>query len=57
MICWHKSPGYFWFRVFGYGVHMKRLKDCWVPPSERFGYVKYWDCCGWRFKWLTAKDF
>ena len=25
LFCWHKSPGYFWFRILGYGIHAKRI--------------------------------
>ena len=37
LIHWHKSPGYFWFRVFGgYGVHAKRIP---ADGYELFRYV------------------
>ena len=53
LFCCHKSPGYLWFRIVGWGIHMRRLRD--HPPlfSEREGRVRYVDLLGWRFRWLS----
>ena len=53
MIQWHKSPGYFWFRIFDYGVHAKRL-----PGYDLFSLrrVRHIDACGWRFRILTPTN-
>ncbi len=55
LIHWHKSPGYFWFHVFGYGVHAKRI------PADGYELFSlrgkpHRDCCGWRFRWLTRSN-
>lgn len=53
----HKSRGYFWFRIFGYGIHAKRIRTdgIWADNYILFSLrgKPYWDCCGWRFRWLT----
>lgn len=43
--CMHSAKGfnarYFWFRVFGYGLHFRWVSDFYRPCfSERHGYVK-----------------
>jgi hypothetical protein len=55
MFHFHKSPGYFWFRIFGYGIHAKSIakikSDGWELYSLR--NTPYIDCCGWRLRWLV----
>ena len=52
MLHWHKSPGYFWFRIFGYGIHSKRIP---ADGDELFSLrdKPHLDCCGWRFRCLN----
>lgn len=50
--CYHRSKGYFWFRLFGYGLH---VKDSTITPmlfSERNGYTKYLKVGKWKIKIL-----
>lgn len=37
----YKGEGYFWFRVFGYGLHFKNIK-CGLNFSQRNGFKKVW---------------
>lgn len=37
----HKSDGFFWFRVFGYGLHVKNLNKRGLTFSQRIGVVRY----------------
>lgn len=40
IFCYHKSQGYFWFRFFGYGLHIKDSKVTPMLFSERYGHTK-----------------
>lgn len=33
--CHHRSPGFFWFRVFGYGLHFKNVATHRLNFTER----------------------
>lgn len=37
---WHKGEGVIWFRVFGYGLHVKDTRKRFLLFSERNGYKK-----------------
>lgn len=52
MIEWHKSDGYFWFRIFGWGIHfVDRFKH--TPLfSVRNGYVKEYTLGKYAYKFL-----
>lgn len=42
----------FWFRVRGYGLHVKAAKGHEPLFSERYGYTKAWYFAGLRFEYL-----
>lgn len=55
--CMHRAQGagakYFWFRVFGYGLHFRLVTDSYIPLfSERHGFVKVLRLGNLWIKWL-----
>jgi hypothetical protein len=38
IFCWHAWDRGFWFRIFGYGLHIKLRKGHVPLFSERYGY-------------------
>ena len=50
MLTWYKSPGYFWFRIFGYGIHAKRPNGIELFSLRGKRYI---EACGWRLRWLV----
>ena len=40
----------FWFRLFGYGLHVKLAKGHQPLFSERYGYRKVWYIMGLRIE-------
>lgn len=47
------AEGYFWFRIFGYGLHIKDAKRHQLMFSERNGLTRYWKVGGWVVRVLT----
>ena len=41
------EKGLFWFRIFGYGLHIKDTKRHQLMFSERNGLTKYWKVGVW----------
>lgn len=50
----HKSDGYFWFRVFGYGVHLVDRSKHKPLFSIRNGYTKEYKIGKYGFKFLRT---
>ena len=40
IICWYKSDGFFWIRIFGHGLAIKDITKHRKLFSERYGYTK-----------------
>ena len=40
IIYWYSSTGFFWFRIFGVGLHIKNTKITGLSFSERIGKAK-----------------
>jgi len=38
--CYYSEKGFFWFRIFGYGLVFKNLKTHKMLFSERYKYCK-----------------
>lgn len=38
---YHKSDGFIWFRLFGYGLSIKNINKFQLTFSQRNGYRKY----------------
>ena len=51
----YKWKGGFWFRVFGYGIHGKDLRDNDMLFSERMKKVKHYYFGSWSFKFLVRR--
>jgi hypothetical protein len=47
---WEKYS--FWFRIFGYGIAGKLIKNHFMLFSERNGYRKSYKFFGWKFEFL-----
>lgn len=47
------AEGYFWFRIFGYGLHLKDTNKHPMMFSERNGLTGYWKVGGWIIRVLT----
>lgn len=45
----------FWFRVFGYGLWVRQTNHHRPLFSERYGYVKTYQCFGLTVKLLNAQ--
>ena len=41
IFCYHKSIGFLWFRLFGYGIVFKDVKRHPLLFGERNGFTKY----------------
>jgi hypothetical protein len=53
----HVGQAHYWFRVFGYGVHVKDLRrDAYVPFSERNGLRKVWYVGPFKVGLLRRKE-
>lgn len=50
--CVHFWRRGFWFRIYGYGLHVKLSKDHVKLFGERYGYRKAWYFAGLRFEFL-----
>jgi hypothetical protein len=50
--CSHKSDGYLWFRLLGYGLHFKNINKHPLLFSERYGYKKRLQLGGWSIRVL-----
>lgn len=55
LFSFHKSNGYLWFRIFGYGLHFKNYKKTGLLFSERYGYVKTLKIFNWSIKILKPQ--
>lgn len=51
---WHRSEGYFWFRLFGYGVHLVDRSKHKPLFSVRNGYTKEYKVGKFGFKFLRG---
>ncbi|CAB5212482.1 hypothetical protein UFOVP194_20 [uncultured Caudovirales phage] len=49
------KDGYFYFRILGYGLHIKPSKNHVKLFSERYGYKKAYYFAGLRFEFLKPK--
>ena len=49
---WHRSPGLFWVRVFGWGIHASSYALHRPLFSERNGYLRVLRIGGWRVRLL-----
>lgn len=51
-VCWHRyeEGGGFWFRIFGYGLNIRDLKQHPLMFSERNGYVWWFRVGSWMVK-------
>jgi hypothetical protein len=47
-----RCDGAFFFRVFGYGLHVKDITMHRAYFSERNGFPKYWQVGKWRVRIL-----
>ena len=56
MICWYHCPGLFWFRVFGYGLRVKRVKLHPLLFSERGGQAPSVTLFGVNVRLLKKSD-
>ena len=45
----------FWFRVFGYGIHVRRIESHDPMFSERYGFTTAYYVFGLRLKFLTPE--
>ena len=52
LLCWHRGPGIFWFRLFGYGPIFLSYATHRPLFSERHGYLKVLRLGTWRARWL-----
>ncbi len=39
---YYHTPGLFWFRIFGKGIHVKDVSRHRLMFSEREGYTNFW---------------
>ena len=44
--------GSWWFRIWGYGIHCRRIADYRLLFSERLGYTKGLTVRGWYIKFI-----
>jgi len=44
--------GLWWFRIFGYGIHCRRIADYRLLFSERLGYTRGLTIRGWYIKFI-----
>lgn len=51
--CDYKSEGFFWFRIYGYGLCFKDIRKHPLLFSERNGYTKTININNWSIKFLT----
>ena len=49
LFCYYRIKGFFWFRVFGYGIKGKNLKIHYPMFSERYGFTSHYVVFGWSF--------
>ena len=56
LLTWHHSPGYFWFRLCGWGL---LIKDRRYPPlfSERTGRRRFITILGWKIRFLSPNGY
>lgn len=52
IFCGYKAHGFWWFRIYGYGVRFKNLKYVGLMFSERHGSVKTITIFNFNFKLL-----
>lgn len=52
----YKDAGFWWFRIFGYGICNKNFKVHGLLFSERNGYTKTLKIGNWSFKILNPKQ-
>ncbi len=48
----YRSNGFFWFRIFGWGIVGKDLSKHYLMFSERKGITKRVELFGWSFRLL-----
>ena len=54
-LSYYKGSNIFWFRIFGYGLSIRSLKNGYVPFSIRYGYrngIKLFD---YHFEFLKKE--
>lgn len=63
ILCWssnlvhyYKSPGFFWFRIYGYGLRFADRSKHAPLFSERTGRVKVLKIGKWSILFLRRKD-
>ena len=54
-ISYHRGPGIFWFRIFGYGITFKDTTKYALLFSERYGYTKSLRLGKWYIRILTRR--
>lgn len=54
-LTYHKSDGFFWFRIFGYGLIFKNLKKHRLLFSERYKIRKSITIGNWHIKTVPYK--
>lgn len=47
------SQGFYWFRLFGHGLHFKNLAFHRMTFSERYGYVRKLQIGKWLIRRLS----
>ena len=50
---YYYEKGLFWFRIFGYGLHLKDTNKHPMMFSERNRLTKYWKVGSWIVRVLT----
>ncbi len=49
----YRRKGFWWFRIFGYGLHGKDITKNDLTFSERNGFSRHLKIGRWSFKWLS----
>ena len=50
----YKTKGFWWFRVFGYGLSYVNLTNGKLSFSERNGFSRYIKIGRWSFRWING---
>ena len=50
----YRSDGFFWFRIFGRGLHFKNVKKHGLLFSERMKIKKSFILFNWSIKYLPS---
>lgn len=56
IFCYHREPGFLWFRIFGVGLLIKDTKRHAMIFSERYGYARFIRVGRWIIRPLGRKS-